>query len=139
MSRSGVSVSLLAGLVVALALPVTFLVTWLTPPERDEVLDRFFHRVRPRGAWSPVAARLGEPARPLGLRPWLDVLAATLGIYAAIAATGALLLGQGARAAGAASLSLGLLAWAVRSARTVDRSLDDLALGPVDGESDALR
>ena len=102
--------------VVALALPVAFVVTWLTPPESEEVLARFYERVRPSGAWDPVAHRLGLPSKPLGFAPWLDVLAATLGIYAAIASAGSLLVGEGLRAAWAAALAAGLLAFAIRRA-----------------------
>jgi solute:Na+ symporter, SSS family len=34
-------------------------VMWLTPPERPEVLDAFYRRVRPGGAWGPVRGRTG--------------------------------------------------------------------------------
>ena len=34
------------------------LVTLLTPPETDEVLDNFYTRVRPPGFWGPVARRV---------------------------------------------------------------------------------
>jgi SSS family transporter len=80
--------------VVAFALPVSFLVTFLTAPENPEVLRTFYLRVRPAGAWGPVAEATGLPARPLGWRPWLDVAAATAGIYAAIAGAGSVLFGH---------------------------------------------
>ena len=90
--------------VVAISLPVAFAVTFLTSPEDSEVLQAFYRRVRPVGAWEPVTQALGLPARPLGWRPWLDVAAATIGIYAAIAGTGSMLFGQ---------IRTGLAAWAV--------------------------
>ncbi|MEM9177107.1 MAG: sodium:solute symporter family protein [Myxococcota bacterium] len=103
-------------LVVALSLPVAFAVTFATPPEDDAVLARFYRRVRPAGAWDPVAAKLGLPAKRLGWGPWFDVLAATAGIYAAIVAAGALLVGASGRAIVALLATTALLAFAVRRA-----------------------
>ncbi|MAG34478.1 MAG: hypothetical protein CL908_26705 [Deltaproteobacteria bacterium] len=88
--------------VVSFSLPIAFAVTFLTAPEDPAVLRRFYERVRPSGAWAPVARDIGLPNRPLGLRPWLDVAAATAGIYAAIAGTGWLLFGD---------IAIGLAAW----------------------------
>lgn len=102
--------------VVAFSLPVAFAATFLTAPESPEVLRRFYLRVRPAGAWGPVAREAGLPERRLGWRPWLDVAAATLGIYAAIGATGALLLGELATGLAGWVAAGALLAWAVRSA-----------------------
>ncbi len=102
--------------VVLFSLPVAFAVTWLTPPEDPATLRGFYRRVRPAGAWDPVARDLGLEPRPLGWRPWLDVALATLGIYAAIAGTGWLLFGRtglGVLAWGGAAIGLGL---AVRGA-----------------------
>ena len=102
--------------VVLFSLPIAFAVTWLTPPESPEVLRRFYERVRPAGAWAPVAEAAGLPAKPLGWRPWLDVGAATLGIYAAIAGTNALFFGTPASAAIGWVLAIALLAFSIRSA-----------------------
>ncbi len=102
--------------VVALSLPVAFVATFVTAPERDAVLIRFYERVRPPGAWDPIAAKLGGSAKPLGWGPWIDVLAATAGIYAAIVASGALLVGEMARAGSAFVAAAILLAFAVRRA-----------------------
>jgi Na+/proline symporter len=38
-------------------------VMYLTPPETDAVLDAFYSRARPGGAWGPVRARTGLTAR----------------------------------------------------------------------------
>lgn len=59
----------------------------LTPPERPEVLDRFYARVRPAGAWGPVRARVGLP--PLDdlaadARRWLLAVIVILGGMLAI-------------------------------------------------------
>jgi len=105
--------------VVAISIPVALVVTLLTPPESSPVLERFYARVRPAGAWDPVAAGLGLPPRRLGLRPWLDVGAATLGIYAAIGATGSLLVGDSPLALVGGIAACLLLGFAIRGARTV--------------------
>ena len=41
------------------ALAVWLPVMYLTPPETPEVLDRFYARIRPGGAWGPVRERTG--------------------------------------------------------------------------------
>lgn len=104
--------------VVAFSLPVAFLVTWLTSPEDPATLRAFFERVRPAGAWAPVARDSGLPHERIGLRPWLDVGAATVGIYAAIAGVGWLLFGEFGRGLLASALSAGLLFYAVQGAST---------------------
>ncbi|HSE27993.1 MAG TPA: sodium:solute symporter family protein [Gemmatimonadales bacterium] len=69
------------------ALAVWLPVQFLTPPERPEVLDGFYRRVRPGGAWGPVRARTGlaaEDSLAADLGRWavgcVLVLGATLGI-----------------------------------------------------------
>jgi SSS family solute:Na+ symporter len=109
-------------LVVAFSLPVAFLATFATPAEDPAVLRAFYRRVRPAGAWKPVADEAGLPHRPLGLRPWLDVAAATLGIYAAIAGAGWLLFGAIVKGLCASAIAVGLLLLAVRGAADVDHA-----------------
>jgi SSS family solute:Na+ symporter len=69
------------------SLAVWMPVMLLTPPERPEVLDRFYVRVRPGGAWGPVRARVGLP--PLDdlaadARRWLLAVIVILGGMLAI-------------------------------------------------------
>ena len=103
-------------IVVAFSLPIAFVVTFLTPPEDPTVLRKFYERVRPAGAWARVAIDAGLPHQPLGLRPWLDVAAATLGIYAAIAGVGWLLFAEFSWGLMACATSIALLYLAVRGA-----------------------
>jgi Na+/proline symporter len=81
-------------IVVAVAVPFSLAVTFLTAPETDETLQTFYRLVRPRGFWSPVARACGEPPRPLRLRLIADILAATTGVYGLLLGTGWLLLGH---------------------------------------------
>ena len=107
--------------VVLLSLPVAFLVTWMTPPESSDVLQRFYERVRPAGAWAPVAEAAGLPLKPLGWRPWFEVAAATLGIYATVAGTGWMLFGDPVHATLALVAALILLGFAVKGASTAPK------------------
>jgi Na+/proline symporter len=64
------------------SLAVWFPVMLLTSPERPEVLDGFYARVRPGGAWGPVRARVGlEPLDDLARdgRRWLLWVTVILG------------------------------------------------------------
>ena len=73
-------------------LAVWFPVMLLTPPEAPEVLEGFYRRVRPGGAWGPQRAATGlAPLDDLGrdLRRWL---AWTVGLLGAMLALGAVLL-----------------------------------------------
>ncbi len=49
-------------LVIALNTSLWMLVTLLTPPDRPNVLDRFYRKGRPLGAWGPVRARVESEA-----------------------------------------------------------------------------
>ena len=102
--------------VVAISLPIAFIVTLLTPPEDRQTLHRFYDRVRPSGAWKPVSDAMNLPANPLGWRPWFDVACATIGIYAAIAGAGAMLFGEPLRGFIAWTCAAFLLWLAIRSA-----------------------
>jgi len=70
------------------------LVTFLTPPVAREKLVAFYRRVRPYGAWGPIAAAAGvPPARGLGgmLIRWL---AGTVMVLGATISLGKFLLGS---------------------------------------------
>lgn len=74
-------------------------VTWLTPPESDAQLARFYRRVRPDGpGWRRVAARAGEPPPgPLGGLV-VDWIAGCVLVYAALFGLGSALLDNPVRA-----------------------------------------
>ena len=69
---------------IAIVVPVSLIVTFLTPPTPTEKLDEFYRRVRPGGFWgvlSPETRKL--PGKALGLRTVVDFfggLALTFGI-----------------------------------------------------------
>jgi sodium:solute symporter family protein len=75
--------------------PAAFPVMLLTPPERPEVLEGFYRRVRPDGAWGPQQRATGlTPLDDLktDLTRWLVWSAALLGV---MLGAGDLLLGWG--------------------------------------------
>lgn len=83
-------------IVAALTVVTWLLVTFLTPAEKPEVLDRFFTKVRPGGpGWRAVAARLGTEPGNSGLG--LSLVCAVLGmgiVYMTLPAVGALIFGD---------------------------------------------
>jgi SSS family solute:Na+ symporter len=94
------------------------LVTFLTRPEPDEVLGRFYRKVRPdvRG-WRPIADRVPEipPTRDLGRNLFAWILGCAM-VYLALFGTGKLILKQPA-------LGGGLLAGALGCGWLLDRQL----------------
>jgi SSS family solute:Na+ symporter len=80
---------------------VWFGVTFLTAPESDETLDRFYRQVRPGGpGWRRVARRLGygDDRIPGGALSWVNWLAGLAAVYCAVVAVGAMLTGTPMRA-----------------------------------------
>ena len=89
-------------------------VTFLTPPESPETLERFYRRVRPGGrGWRRVARKLGFGNDPIpgGVLSWVNWLAGVVAVYASVFGVGALLTGSGP--AGAAYLAVAVAAFAL--------------------------
>jgi Na+/proline symporter len=102
-------------IVVALAIPISLLVTFLTAPEPEARLRAFYRRVRPPGWWAPVARASGLEQQSLSWHAWLAVASATLGIYGLLLGLGWLLLGQPLSGLAAALAGTTALVWAVAS------------------------
>jgi Na+/proline symporter len=82
---------------VAVTTVVWLTVTFLTDPESDATLDRFYRRVRPGGAgWRRVSQRLGYGDDPIpgGALAWVNWAAGVAAVYAAVFAVGAALTGS---------------------------------------------
>ena len=74
-------------------------VTYLTSPETEEVLDRFYQRVRPGGpGWRSVSERLGygREAIPGGALSWINWVAGVAAVYSAVFGVGEFLTGSAA-------------------------------------------
>ncbi|MEM1000617.1 MAG: sodium:solute symporter family protein [Bacteroidota bacterium] len=64
-------------------------VTFLTPPESDATLTRFYGQVRPGGIWGPFRKRMGLPATPSRTWPLLvSWISAVVMTYSTLFATG---------------------------------------------------
>jgi SSS family solute:Na+ symporter len=116
-------------------------VTFLTAPESEATLDRFYRRVRPGGwGWRRVAIRLGygEDRIPGGALSWVNWLAGLAAVYSAVCAVGAFLTGSAPRGGGYAVVAIGAFLLIQRNLRAdetlvadVDTGLGDrLALDP---------
>ena len=99
---------------VGISVPVALAVMWLSPPEPVERLRAFYRKVRPPGAWGPVAEPLGLQHERLGVRAWMLVGAATFGVYALLLGIGGLVLGSPLAGTAGLCLGIGLLAIALR-------------------------
>lgn len=110
--------------------------TLLTPPERDDVLERFYRRVRPGGpGWRAVAQRLGFGADPIpgGALSWVNWVAGWLAVYSTLFGIGQLLVGTtvvGLAWFGLATLLFGLVARNLRHDTTFRRGAVDSPNGP---------
>ena len=77
---------------VAVTTVVWLAVTFLTAPETDATLDRFYRQVRPGGpGWRQVAHRLGfgDDRIPGGALSWVNWVAGLAAVYCAVFAVGA--------------------------------------------------
>jgi SSS family solute:Na+ symporter len=125
--------------ILLITVPVTTLVwltvTYLTTPESEATLVRFYERVRPSAAgWQPIArvARPGSGNESLGLNA-LDWLAGCGLVYGALFGIGRVVLGdvmQGVGYLGLAALCGGLIAYNVNRTREPQPRERSQAAGP---------
>jgi len=110
-------------------------VTFLTAPESDATLDRFYRRVRPGGpGWRTVAHRLGYGDDPIpgGALSWVNWLAGLVAVYAAVFAVGAAVTGAPLRGLAYAAGAVGAFLLIHRNLRADERlaASVDTALDP---------
>ncbi len=111
---------------VAVSTAVWLAVTFLTAPESEETLDRFYRQVRPGGpGWRRVAGRLGfsEDRIPGGALSWLNWVAGLLAVYAAVFAVGAVVTGFPLRALVYVIVAIGAFLLIQRNLRS-DKTLE---------------
>jgi hypothetical protein len=105
---------------VAVTTVVWVAVTFLTAPESDATLERFYRQVRPGGAgWRRVSERLGFGAEsiPGGALSWVNWIAGVVAVYAAVFAVGALLTGSKLTGIIDAAVAIGAFALIQRNLR----------------------
>ena len=126
---------------VAVTTAVWLTVTYLTEPESDATLQRFYRRVRPGGAgWRRVSEPLGlgTDTIPGGALSWVNWIAGVVAVYAAVFALGAALTGSPLRGVVYAGVSIAAFLLIQRNLRAdttlgagVDRAdSDPLGLRP---------
>jgi solute:Na+ symporter, SSS family len=96
-------------------------VTFLTQPETDAVLDRFYERVRPGGGgWATVSTRLGYGREPIpgGAMAWTNWIAGIIAVYASLFGIGRLVFGELVPGVGMLLLAAAAFAWIARSFRS---------------------
>ena len=117
-SRPDYAIAML--ITVGVSTAVWLAVTFLTPPESPETLERFYRRVRPGGAgWRLVAKQLGYGNDPIpgGVLSWVNWAAGVVAVYSAVFSVGALVTGSPGAGAGYAALAIGAFALIQRNLR----------------------
>jgi len=99
---------------------VWLIVTLLTPPEPDAVLDAFYRRVRPGGpGWARVSARLGFGREPIpgGALAWTNWVAGIVAVYATLFGIGKVIFGFTGAGIGMLAVAAAAFYWIGRSFR----------------------
>jgi solute:Na+ symporter, SSS family len=99
---------------------VWLVVTLLTPPEPDAVLDAFYRRVRPGGpGWARVSARLGFGREPIpgGALAWTNWVAGIVAVYATLFGIGKVIFGFTGAGIGMLAVAAAAFYWISRSFR----------------------
>jgi SSS family solute:Na+ symporter len=82
-------------LILVLCTTISLLVTFLTPPEPDSQLEKFYRRVRPGGWWGPIAKKCPDVKKlRLGKPEFINWALTVVSIYAALFGLGWLVMGQ---------------------------------------------
>ena len=111
---------------VAVSTVVWLVVTFMTKPEPDAVLDRFYRQVRPGGGgWAAVSSRLGFGREPMpgGALNWLNWVAGVVAVYTTLFGLGQLVLGTVTRGLLLLVIAAVCFAWIGRSLRASAEAL----------------
>ncbi len=133
---SGRSFAIVMLWTVGVTTAVWITVTFLTTPEPDATLERFYRRVRPGGpGWRGIATRLGYAADriPGGALSWLNWVAGCVAVYAALIGVGQVLVGTAVRGIlwlGLAAIAFGVIARNLNADQTLRHGGVDTTSGP---------
>ena len=106
---------------VAISTVTWITVTFLTRPEPQPVLDRFYTKVRPGGpGWVTVSSRLGHGREqiPGGALAWTNWIAGVVAVYSSLFGIGKLIFGNYATAAIFLVIAAAAFTWIARSFRS---------------------
>jgi Na+/proline symporter len=105
---------------VAVSTVVWLSVTFLTKPEPDDVLERFYRRVRPGGpGWARISERagFGREGIPGGALAWTNWIAGIVAVYSSLFGIGRLVLGDLVQGLTLLVIAGAAFAWIARSFR----------------------
>ena len=105
---------------VAASTIVWLVVTFLTRPEPDEVLQAFYRRVRPGGpGWARISERAGYGREPIpgGALAWTNWVAGVVAVYCTLFGIGKLVFGYVGAGLAFAAVAVLAFAWIARSFR----------------------
>jgi Na+/proline symporter len=105
---------------VAVSTVIWLVVTYATSPERPEVLDAFYERVRPGGpGWRRVSERLGygRESTPGGALAWTNWIAGIVAVYASLFGSGKIIFGEMTNGVVLLIIAVIAFAWIARSFR----------------------
>ena len=111
---------------VAVSTIVWVSVTFLTKPEPDAVLERFYRRVRPGGpGWARISenAGFGREGIPGGALAWTNWIAGIVAVYSSLFGIGNLVLGDLVQGLGLLLLAVVAFTWIARSFREEPETL----------------
>jgi Na+/proline symporter len=106
---------------VAVSTAVWLIATYITAPERAEVLESFYRRVRPGGrGWARVSERLGfgREQIPGGTLSWTYWLAGVIAVYASLFGIGKIIFGELLAGFVLFVVAVAAFAWIARSFRS---------------------
>ena len=121
---------------VVLSTVIWLTVTFMTKPEPADVLDSFYHRVRPGGpGWATVSQRLGygREATPGGALAWTNWIAGIIAVYATLFGIGKLIFGEWMTGGIMLLVAALAFAWIARSFQN-----DEASTAPVPRSSEAF-
>ena len=105
---------------VAVSTIVWLVVTYMTSPEPDSVLDSFYKRVRPGGpGWRRIAERNGYGREGIegGALAWTNWIAGIVAVYCSLFGIGKIIFGETMTGIILIVVALGAFAWIARSFR----------------------
>ena len=106
-------------------------VTFLTPPEDEDLLRAFYLRVRPGGrGWGRVSESLGLAGEPIDGGPlnWTNWIAGVLSVYCSLFGVGQIIFGATMAGVGLLGVALACFIWIARNLRPSRASM-----GPIPG------
>jgi SSS family solute:Na+ symporter len=106
---------------VAVSTATWLIATFATAPERAEVLEAFYKRVRPGGpGWATVSTNLGFGREPIpgGITAFFNWVAGVVAVYASLFGIGKVIFGDTALGVGLLAVAALAFAWIARSFRT---------------------